>query len=312
MQNAPLHEILQGAGILEQQAINSILPANGQLEDTVIVRMLLHYAEQAYLTVKVAVLHPEFVARFYVTTADGAYEGMALLNDISDQNKASNYLYGVQQGFDVLLIPIHKRAQMDRGEHWMLGIYEASYGERQLLVCDPVDNPLPIDAVLRKILRHVLNTVVTNEKLKGCIVKPRNAYNHQDDASSCGVYIVFYARQYLSHRRLFLDKNFQVADERKQIYEFVVNSDQLNISGPSEAASFTSSTNMHALNIQDPMITPLRPTRAVKQRSKERISDILMELNASQREKIQRLKKTPTKKRNNEGPQHLPRGTTPP
>lgn len=137
------------------------------------------------------------IARFYVTTADGAYEGLALLNDNSDQNKASNYLYGVQQGI-WLLIPIHKRAQMDRGEHWMLGIYEESYKERQLLVCDPVDNPLPMDAVLRKILRHVLNTVVTNEKLKGCIVKPRNAYNHQDDASSCGVYVVFYARQYTS------------------------------------------------------------------------------------------------------------------
>ena len=46
MQKAPLHEILQGAGILDRQAINSILPADGRLEDTVIFRMLnvqLHF-----------------------------------------------------------------------------------------------------------------------------------------------------------------------------------------------------------------------------------------------------------------------------
>lgn len=142
-------------------------------------------------------------------------------------DKAYVYSYGDRMDFDFALIPIHIRNDvLWKGNHWMLAIYDkrGTSGRNYCYVYDPkkiYGENGKIKPAHRELLRHLLDTL-HETKCKGTIITPlRLNFNLQpiDDIISSGIYICYYAEQYLLLDGIADNNSFNVDSYRHQLYE---------------------------------------------------------------------------------------------
>lgn len=143
-----------------------------------------------------------------------------LVKPEGDGLKSYEYTYGDRNDFEIAIIPIHLKEGF---EHWMIGFYlRSANGDGVLTVYDPKKNPL--QPWLRDTLRRVLNYLHPTKECKGRIMPAKENFNKQsdDDGSSCGIYICFYAKNYLMNNRKTRVENFSLETERHHIYNVII------------------------------------------------------------------------------------------
>ena len=114
----------------------------------------------------------------------------------------------------------------------MLAVYDAASNDGTT-VCQLYDpllnstNDVLLTPVVNEeycvILQHILRTVIPGRSLRSSIVLPPAPYNRQatNDFSSCGVFVCFYARQYLENGFIYFVPSLDIQQERQNISRLV-------------------------------------------------------------------------------------------